>query len=56
VNTVLSVIDKDNDGKISQGELQDAGLAALPNFADTEGHHYDVESGEYAPLFSNGPL
>jgi hypothetical protein len=44
VNTVLSIFDKDGDGKISQAELEAGGLAALPSFPGTEGHHYDVES------------
>jgi hypothetical protein len=44
---VLSIVDKDHDGKVSQAELEAAGLAALPSFAGTEGHHYDVESGEF---------
>jgi hypothetical protein len=47
VNTVLQVVDKDRDGKISMQEFQDAGLDSLPNFDDAEGHHYDVESGAF---------
>ncbi|KAI0690743.1 hypothetical protein BC835DRAFT_1363115 [Cytidiella melzeri] len=43
VDTVLSLMDKDGDGKIVLGELD---LDALPNFGDptAEGHHYDIES------------
>lgn len=48
VNSVLSVMDKNNDGQISLDEFVAAGLNALPNFdgLGAEGHHYDVESGE----------
>jgi Ca2+-binding EF-hand superfamily protein len=46
VSTVLQVIDKDKDGKISLAEFDAVGLDALPNFDDAEGHHYDVESGQ----------
>ncbi|KAJ3482952.1 hypothetical protein NLI96_g6637 [Meripilus lineatus] len=46
VNTVLSLIDKDGDGKITMEEFKVVGLDGLPNFDDlgAEGHHYDVES------------
>ncbi|KAI0347996.1 hypothetical protein BDW22DRAFT_1350121 [Trametopsis cervina] len=46
VETVLSLMDKDGDGKVSMGELQKLGLDGLPNFEDlgAEGHHYDIES------------
>ncbi len=48
VDTVLSLMDKDADGKISLEELQAVGLDGLPNFDDlgAEGHHYDIESGK----------
>lgn len=47
VNTVLSIMDTDKDGKISQDEFVAAGVHSLPNFdgLGAEGHHYDVESG-----------
>ena len=47
VDTVLQLLDKDNDGKITVDELKVVGLDGLPNFEDlgAEGHHYDVESG-----------
>lgn len=49
VDTVLNLMDKDNDGKINLAELKAVGLDGLPNFEDlgAEGHHYDVESGAY---------
>lgn len=49
VATVLRNIDKNGDEKISPEELEAAGLNALPNFKGlgAEGHHYDVESGEF---------
>jgi nucleobindin len=48
VNTVLSAVDQNKDGKISKAEFEQAGLDSLPNFEElgAEGHHYDVESGE----------
>ena len=47
VDTVLQLLDKDGDGKITVDELKVVGLEGLPNFEDlgAEGHHYDVESG-----------
>lgn len=47
VDTVLQLLDKDGDGKITVDELKVVGLDGLPNFEDlgAEGHHYDVESG-----------
>ena len=47
VGTVLGIMDKNKDGKISMEEFLERGLKALPNFEDlgAEGHHYDVESG-----------
>ncbi|GJE86224.1 EF-hand domain-containing protein [Phanerochaete sordida] len=46
VDTVLNLMDKNNDGKIDVNELRAVGLDGLPNFEDlgAEGHHYDVES------------
>jgi len=46
VNTVLGLIDKDGDGKITLEEFRAVGLDRLPNFDDlgAEGHHYDIES------------
>lgn len=46
VNTLLTAMDTDKDGKISLAELEAKGLDALPNFAHlgAEGHHYDIES------------
>ncbi|EGO31141.1 hypothetical protein SERLADRAFT_455850 [Serpula lacrymans var. lacrymans S7.9] len=46
VDTILKLIDKNRDGKISPEEFNVAGLKGLPNFEDlgAEGHHYDVES------------
>ena len=47
VNTVLDLVDKDKDGRISLEEFKSVGLDGLPNFDElgAEGHHYDVESG-----------
>lgn len=46
VNTVLDLVDKDKDGRISLEEFKSVGLDGLPNFDElgAEGHHYDVES------------
>ncbi|GBE77520.1 hypothetical protein BKA93DRAFT_732448 [Sparassis latifolia] len=46
VNTVLRLIDKNGDGKITLEEFKQVGLEGLPNFdaLGAEGHHYDVES------------
>jgi len=46
VTTVLGLLDKDKDGKVTQEEFVSVGLDGLPNFDDlgAEGHHYDVES------------
>ncbi|KAF8522820.1 precursor to secretory protein Ssp120 [Gautieria morchelliformis] len=46
VQTVLRNVDKNNDGRITKEELEEAGLNSLPNFKElgAEGHHYDVES------------
>jgi len=46
VNTVLNLVDKNKDGRISLEELKAVGLDGLPNFDElgAEGHHYDVES------------
>ncbi|KZS93324.1 hypothetical protein SISNIDRAFT_549703 [Sistotremastrum niveocremeum HHB9708] len=46
VNTILSLMDVNKDGKISLEEFEKAGLDSLPNFNSlgAEGHHYDVES------------
>ena len=47
VNTVLDLVDKDKDGRVSLDEFKAVGLDGLPNFDElgAEGHHYDVESG-----------
>lgn len=47
VRTVLKVVDRNGDGKITPDELEAAGLDALPSFdgLGADGHHYDVESG-----------
>jgi len=49
VNTVLSIMDKDGDGKVSLTEFLEKGVESLPSFEGlgAEGHHYDVESGEF---------
>jgi hypothetical protein len=45
-STVLKLLDRNGDGRVSVEELKLAGLDGLPNFDDlgAEGHHYDVES------------
>ncbi|KAK7063884.1 precursor to secretory protein Ssp120 [Favolaschia claudopus] len=45
-STVLNLLDKNRDGRISPEEFEAVGLEGLPNFDDlgAEGHHYDVES------------
>ncbi|TFK56467.1 hypothetical protein OE88DRAFT_1729960 [Heliocybe sulcata] len=45
-NTVLNLLDKDKDGKVTPQEFEAVGLDGLPNFENlgAEGHHYDVES------------
>jgi hypothetical protein len=47
---VLAAFDANKDGFITMAEFLDKGLDALPDFSSlgAEGHHYDVESGEYA--------
>ena len=47
VSTVLNIMDKNDDGKISLDEFLEKGVTALPSFEGlgAEGHHYDVESG-----------
>ena len=49
VRTVLQNVDKNRDGKITPQELEEAGLNSLPNFKElgAEGHHYDIESGQF---------
>ncbi|KAJ7755025.1 precursor to secretory protein Ssp120 [Mycena maculata] len=44
--TVLKLLDKDGDGKVSPEEFEAVGLEGLPNFDSmgAEGHHYDIES------------
>ena len=49
-DTVLGIMDKNSDGKISQAEFVAAGVDSLPTFEGLEGHHYDVESGAYIVL------
>ncbi|KAG6336235.1 hypothetical protein ID866_2854 [Astraeus odoratus] len=46
VETVLQILDKDGDGKITPEEFSAAGFKGLPTFdhIGAEGHHYDVES------------
>jgi hypothetical protein len=45
-STVLKLLDKDEDGKVTVEEFEAVGLDGLPSFDDmgAEGHHYDVES------------
>ncbi|KAG0707623.1 hypothetical protein DFH29DRAFT_796676 [Suillus ampliporus] len=45
-DTVLKLLDKDGDGKVTPEEFSAVGTSGLPNFDDigAEGHHYDVES------------
>ena len=47
VETVLKLMDKSDDGKVTPEEFEAAGFKGLPSFDDigAEGHHYDVESG-----------
>ncbi|KAJ7610903.1 precursor to secretory protein Ssp120 [Roridomyces roridus] len=44
--TVLNLLDKNKDGKVSPEEFEAVGLDGLPNFDNmgAEGHHYDIES------------
>ncbi|KAH7886232.1 hypothetical protein F5I97DRAFT_1809392 [Phlebopus sp. FC_14] len=46
VDTVLKILDKNADGKVTPEEFDAAGFKGLPSFDDigAEGHHYDVES------------
>jgi len=46
VDTVLKIMDKNGDGKVTPEEFKVAGFNGLPSFDDigAEGHHYDVES------------
>jgi hypothetical protein len=46
VNAVLKRLDINGDGLVTAEELEQIGLAGLPNFdgLGAEGHHYDVES------------
>ncbi|KAH7930452.1 hypothetical protein BV22DRAFT_1028422 [Leucogyrophana mollusca] len=46
VDTILKLMDKDGDSKITPEEFTAVGLKGLPSFDDigAEGHHYDVES------------
>lgn len=52
VEAVLNIMDRDKDGKVSAKEFRDVGINALPDFSGmgAEGHHYDVESGEFNRL------
>ncbi|KAJ7292924.1 precursor to secretory protein Ssp120 [Mycena rebaudengoi] len=45
-STVLNLLDKNRDGRVTPEEFELVGLDGLPNFDDmgAEGHHYDVES------------
>ncbi|KAJ8582096.1 hypothetical protein M405DRAFT_831288 [Rhizopogon salebrosus TDB-379] len=45
-DTVLKLLDKDGDGKVTPEEFAAVGISGLPSFDDigAEGHHYDVES------------
>lgn len=47
-------MDKDDDGKVTPEEFAAVGVSGLPSFDDigAEGHHYDVESGEYFTNFA----
>ncbi|KAJ7897280.1 precursor to secretory protein Ssp120 [Mycena olivaceomarginata] len=44
--TVLKLLDRNRDNKISPEEFEAVGLDGLPNFDNigAEGHHYDIES------------
>ncbi|KAG9313947.1 hypothetical protein JVU11DRAFT_4721 [Chiua virens] len=46
VDTILKVLDKSGDGKVTPEEFEAAGFDGLPSFDEigAEGHHYDVES------------
>ena len=46
---VLQRLDLNGDGRITAEELEKVGLDGLPNFdgLGAEGHHYDVESGQF---------
>jgi hypothetical protein len=45
-STVLNLLDKNEDGKVTPEEFEAVGLEGLPSFDDmgAEGHHYDIES------------
>jgi hypothetical protein len=47
--TILDLMDKDKDGKITLAEFTKFGYKGLPSFDNigAEGHHYDVESGTF---------
>ncbi|KAG8219397.1 isoprenoid synthase domain-containing protein [Butyriboletus roseoflavus] len=49
VDTVLKLMDKSGDGKVTPEEFASAGFKGLPSFDDigAEGHHYDVESEQF---------
>jgi Ca2+-binding EF-hand superfamily protein len=46
VESILTIIDKNKDGKITLEEFEEVGVKGLPSFEHegVEGHHYDVES------------
>jgi nucleobindin len=50
--SILNIMDKNKDGKISLEEFEEVGVKGLPSFEHegAEGHHYDVESGRYPSL------
>jgi hypothetical protein len=54
-DSVLSLMDKDKDGKVSPEEFEAAGFDGLPTFEGlgAEGHHYDVESGSYVTIVAD---
>lgn len=52
MQSILNIVDKNKDGKITLEEFEEVGVRGLPSFEHegAEGHHYDVESGPCSSL------